>query len=608
MAITLILLQITPLFWKRPFYIDWINHVWMVEYYANHLTQFASFPTTIDVAQSLGNPVPVFYGVFFYPLLSLIAIFTGADAAVRILSCLLFIAPMCSFTALFGVFTKERPLAIFLAISVNSAVYSLTNLYARSALTEFFAYQLLLLSVSLIFYGISQRRAGNITISLGLACTALSLGTHPVTFYTFSLFVVPLLLLGYFPLKRIINFAQLRRALFWACCAGLTLLPWVINVVKYRADLKIATTRVLAGKLHYFPLSIDSIWGRIGFFYTDPRVLSFGMDATSTPFLDAPFSIPLIIVSATILWYLTKLEHSQRLRFVLPSILVIFTLIYAAMPPGNAATGIWPDSTFVTARSGVLHKLLVPIQFAYRLAGIFALCLTVVIIIGFARLSQTGKPGMASPGLMTAAYISALIALAGTGQKLYVTYVEFLQYPVSRTNNAPLSPPKGSDRVLLMGKQRYEEVIKNTTTYPELFYGRHDYLMPGIYARQEAQNPPGSSLELNITSWGKQPPVTCDQPCLLRTNIVPSKFHKILVNGAPPENVIVSNSTNLDIIVAAGTHTISIDKLPLLTRYVSASIWVVLFWFLASFAALIGSMVKGMFRRNIPDCPTPEKI
>ena len=60
-----LLLELIPLLIPKPFYVDWVNHVWTLEYYTDYLRQHWSFPPTINVEQAFGNPMPLFYGILF---------------------------------------------------------------------------------------------------------------------------------------------------------------------------------------------------------------------------------------------------------------------------------------------------------------------------------------------------------------------------------------------------------------------------------------------------------------------------------------------------------------------------------------------------------------
>jgi hypothetical protein len=597
-AVLLLLFQILPLFWNRPFYVDWVNHVWTIQYYSDYLRQHGSFPTTIDVTQGFGSSLPMFYGVFFYPLLSVFSVATGsADLAVRILCGALLVAPLVSFVILFRNLSNEFSLAFLLAISVNASVYQLTNLYARSALTEFVAFQLLLFGISLVFFGLATKsRLGRSAICLGVACGTLSLGSHPITFYTFSIFIAPLLILGYLSIKRVVLTGQLLWTALWVACAVFILLPWGFNTIMYHGDLAVtAKTNVL----RFFPASIDSLWGRIGLFYLDVRVVAEGIDAVSTPFLDAPFALGLAVILLVIFIKVVFLNKRELVTLVVPSLLVISAIVWSVIPP-HASIGSSPDYVFATWENGFIYRVLSPIQFVYRLTNTFAACVIVALLCGLAAMGRLSNstPMLRHWSTIVVAYISAVFSVALVGQKLLVTYVEFVTYPEYRLRTvATSSLPKDSDRVLLMTRSKYDNVVRNTASYPVTFYGQRDYTMPQMYqfvTQEEVKD--REIVDFRATEYGREISLSCEQACIVRTNIVPSKFHRVLIDGADPSYIKLWNDENVTFPADRGLHVIKIIRSGQLGQYVTASIWIMLGWFAVSCIVFLFGCGKNYFR------------
>jgi hypothetical protein len=574
-ALSILFLQIFPLLWNRPFAIDWINHVWTLSYYTHYLKDHGSFPASVNVIQAFGNPMPNFYGVFFYPLLSLVAIITGPDLAMRIICGVLLIAPMCSFALLFKHLTKDVPLSILLSVIVNSSIYALTNLYSRSALTEFFAFQLLILSISLVAYGLTQKsKIGNAAISIGFACTALSLGSHPITFYTFMLFAGPLLFFMRHSIQKVSNTSQLHQAIFWMMFAILTLLPWILLTIKYYSDLQIT-----AGSLYYFPASIDSLLGKLGFFYFDPRVRAAGsLNSVSTPFLDAPLPLTLFLLLAVIFYRLFSLDKSQLKKIILPSVVAISLIIFCLIPPSNTIQGALPGSVSPMVKNEFLSILLTPIQFIYRLSNTFSLCCIISLISAIAAISRIKKSFLLPSSSVLAIYFLALLSLICTGEKTYTSYLEYLKYPSPTTRNLA---------------SNYTQIVTDTNTYPPTFYAQKAYAMFRIHPYSGAASP--GSVELNIRGWGQQLPITCFRTCTLDTNIVSSKFIRVSLDGTSPKNIFVSPDGNLKFPVKAGTHILKVDRTDSsLIKYTYFSIWTALIWFLVSLIILSTLVLKNL--------------
>jgi hypothetical protein len=608
-AVLLLLFQVIPLFWDRPFYFDWVNHVWTIQYYSDYVKQHGSFPTTIDVTQGFGNPLPMFYGLFFYPLLSVFSVATGsADLAVRIFCVALLVAPLVSFVILFRNLSTELSLAFLLAISANASVYQLTNLYARSALTEFVAFQLLLFGISLVFFGLATKsQSGRSAICLGVACATMGLGSHPITFYTFSIFIAPLLILGYFSIKRVALAGQSLWSALWVACAIFVLLPWGFSTIMYRGDLLITATNAF----RFFPISIDSLWGRIGLFYLDARVVANGIDAVSTPFLDAPFALELILILVVIFIQLVLLNKRELVTLVVPSLVVISAIIWLVVAP-QAAIVSAPDDVFANWETGFVYRVLSPIQFAYRLANTFSACVIVALLCGLSAMGRLSKP---TPMLrhwstIVVAYICAIFSVALVGQKLLVTYVEFVAYPEYRLRTVASSPPSplGSDRVLLMTRSEYDNVVRNTASYPFTFYGHLDYTTARRYqfvTQEEVKD--REIVDLRATEYGREISLSCEQACIVRTNIVPSKFHRVLIDGVDPSYIKLWSNGNLTFPADSGLHymtfpadsglhTIKIIRSGQLGQYVTASIWIMLGWFAVSCIVFLFGCGKNCFR------------
>lgn len=558
------------IFWGRPFYVDWTNHVWMTQYYATYFMQHGTFPTTIDTIEIFGSSSPLFYGVFFYPFTSILSIFIGADAAIRIICCFLFLTPILTFTILFRSFTNHRYLPILLSIVINSSIYQLTNLYQRSALTEYAAYQLLLISISLIFYGATRKsKIGNIALSLGFACAALSLGTHPITFYTFSIFVGLLSLLNFFSLRRIIINSQIPQIIFWTITTFFILLPWIINTIKYQKKLLIG---IVTKQLTYFPTSIDSFLGKIGFFYIDPRVLTRGMHATSTPFLNAPFSLSLLLILFVTFYYLICTKKNEILKFVIPSIFPILLIIYTIIPVHK---NLEMDSIIST--DGWLYTILSPIQFVYRLTNTFSLCAIISFIIGFILLNKIYISKKYTSSLMFFTYIACFLILINIIQQFYLTYVEKDEW---------------------VRRHHYQEMIHDMNHYPDTFYGRGDYIMPNLFSSNTTIDTKNyQSIFIPINTWNKPISINCTQSCLIETHIVPSAFLKILIDGLPArKDQFFSGKDNyMKFVFEPGNYHLQINTIGTFIPYISISIWLVLFWFFSSFFILFGYIIKKYF-------------
>ncbi len=210
----------------------------------------------------------------------------------------------------------DRLTTACLTICLSSSVYQLTNIYTRGAVTEFFAYQLMLLGAVVllsVFAGEGPRRAAS-KLVLGFASLALGVLAHPPTFATAGLFLgLPAAVLGIGLVLPAAAASIRRQPLAWALVAT-TLVPvtlWLQIAIAQRAELGV--TQQYSDFL-YFPLSIDHWIARFWPFSIDLRVLTDGYNLVSTPFLSAPVNSMALLLAALALFghYLRPLAGAPR--------------------------------------------------------------------------------------------------------------------------------------------------------------------------------------------------------------------------------------------------------------------------------------------------------
>ncbi|MGI2035361.1 hypothetical protein ACRQ1B_23530 [Rhizobium panacihumi] len=581
----LIIMQVTPLFWGASFAIDWTNHVWIIGYYTQYLAQNGWFPNTMDIIQNFGEPMPIFYGVFFYPIMSLIALLTGAEYAVRFTAAALFILPAVAYCLFFARLTQNLTAAVLLSLLVNASVYQLTNIYTRSAITEFFACQFLLLAIPFIAYGcISRTKLGVSALVFGFCLATLSLGSHPITFYTFTLFSIPLLVVLFPALAKVIDRKQILYAGALTAIVITVLLPWVVATLKYKDDLTINTIMKSSGILIYFPYSIDSFRGRLGLFYTDPRVIAQGLQNVSTPFLDAPFPI----VSAIAACYLAYKLHVSRKKYAIyyiTALLIILVLfILCVVPPDIPYDIERPDELRVTALDSPVAKIMHPIQFIYRLAGTFTLIIAMLLVCGVAlRAKDESRPSYNIRFLAVCTAISMLCIM----QKCATTYDQYVGYPhINMTME---------DQVARQAD--YLTQTSNFEQYPATFYGAGAYSMPLINTMaDDAALKDRDRIYFNFTEWNAPQTVRCDKSCALITNIASSKFTKVVLRGQAQAKVMTLYNGNLVFIAEPGLHSVEIQHQGRMLLFIQVSIALVIVWLFVSTTWLAGCLTQRVKR------------
>jgi hypothetical protein len=378
------------------------------------------------------------------------------------------------------------------------------------------------------------------------------------------------------PLIATIRRGQMFHLAVGVAAAIVVLLPWLLVVTRYSHDLALLSTFEAAGRLVYFPNSIDSLWARLGVFYVDTRVLARGIEAVSTPFLDAPFPIGLLLFVVFVGVQLNI--KSQFLQFLVPLALILLAIAICVTPPNSPVGLNRPDEVLAHSEDGIVARVLAPIQFAYRLAGTVTLVMAVALIIAVVMhaLSAGSKP--LKPSLFMG--VCVLISLLCIMQKNYSTYMHFVAYPRYSLKK----------EWLLMPKDEYKNQIYDVSKYPTTYYGKGAYSMPKLYPPVDRKILDDRQwLYVNFEELRTTQPVTCERPCALITNITSSRFNHVLVDGATSDNITVLDNGNLIVMTGAGAHEISVKPLGRLPIYIEISIGLALTWFYVSFAFFIWS-------------------
>ena len=309
---------------QANFYYDWHNHQWYAGYFGEYFRQHFRMPEVLNAAPAVGMLQPVFYGYLLYPCLGLLASIMGASAAIRVGALL---AVALEFYAVYAAAQrtlKHKPLSWVVAASVIWSVYSLTNLYNRAALPEFFATAFLTAAIA---FGaaagteeVAQRRG--LFAWLAGTCGILAAGTHPPTALVGGGFVLLLLAVSVVvPGTRRSRFRPMSAILLVTLLGGVVLAPWVFANLSMRGELGILTQG--AESLKLLPSRCDSLLGRFAPFPFDRLSNMNGTFNVSTPYVEAPVNFALLIFAV---WNLVLL---RRIKSQVPSV--------GAPVPGRAA-------------------------------------------------------------------------------------------------------------------------------------------------------------------------------------------------------------------------------------------------------------------------------
>jgi len=294
---------------QADFYYDWHNHQWYVGYFGEYFRQHFRMPEVLNGAPAVGMLQPVFYGYLLYPCLGLLASIMGASAAIRAGALLAVALEFYAVNAAAQRTLRHKSLSWVVAASVIWSVYSLTNLYNRAALPEFFATTFLTTAVA---FGaaagteeVSARRG--LFAWLAGTCGILALGTHPPTALIGGGFASLLIAVAVVvPGDRRLRVRPIGVMLLVMLLGAVVLAPWVYANWRMREELGVLTQGVEGLKL--FASRCDSLLGRFAPFPFDRLSNLNGTVNVSTPYVEAPVNFALMVFAG---WNLVLLRRTN---------------------------------------------------------------------------------------------------------------------------------------------------------------------------------------------------------------------------------------------------------------------------------------------------------
>jgi hypothetical protein len=603
-------LPVLPLFIARPFYIDWINHVWEISYFEHELRFHLTFPTFLHGAQAAGNPSPTFYGYLFYPLLAVFSLAFGADGALRISCAVLIAGTTVAYYLYFKTFTRLRILALPLAVTATSSVYQLTNLYSRSAITEFFAHEMILFALPMMLLGLRGGRTSFACISLGSAMLCGAMGVHPITFYLTTMFVGPIIAV------HVLTSVWHNRKLLVAILVNLllsilVLAPWLTCVLNFQGGLAISHERHLS----YFPATIDSWFSKIMPFSLDVRVLSDGIFLTSTPFLEAPLNLAAALLLVLVV---ARPAEGRRFSFGIASaffVALMMLLLATSLPPPASVSSAssFPYVSNVDEGVSVIHDWLMPIQFPYRLSNTFHALAVAFLLVGLNWRAWPRHP-MPETGLTIVRDGVLLVAFAvsflGVSAKTVEVFGEFLIFPstqavaLQRDDKVARSKLDLQKVPFFYSYAEFIGIVTDPHAYPEVFYGLGGFAMNGTYSvRGEV---PSDRILLTATfgpDLGNRAEVAirCPEKCVVQTNIEPNRLLVLIANGAAiPSQSIFEHDGRIYLLFDAGDYVVDITARYSLLYSFAFGRWLWLVWLAVSSAALAWMWLREKVRSHTP--------
>jgi hypothetical protein len=420
---------------------DWNNNLWLIAYFAEFFRHHLGMPAEINLVSAAGMTMPLFYGYLLYPVLGLLAVFVGADLALRLgclaLVALQFYALLCAGREVF----RHRGLAYAVAATVVWSTYALTDLYNRSAIAEYFATGFLMAAIG---FGVAAAAAPSgasrpfYAWMAGVA-SILAIGIHPPTAAVSGVFLAAagMILAGtWIAGARSCSRLGIVGSATGAGLGLLILAPWFYLTLRIGPRLAMWSSPF---PMFFYPTRSDSWIGRLSPLPYDWLSARWGTLNVSTPYLEAPVAFGLLILLGwlMVVWLRSRpsggLETdslwARAARMIVPAALAWFGLLFALSV-----------SQAFAARFLFLGPYL---QFAYRLVSHLnaALLMAVFAVGALAGMAGALARRRAQADLVAAVCIT--VAAMALGVKLE-------HANTVRTDRSVSTYPRGDDRAPLV--------------------------------------------------------------------------------------------------------------------------------------------------------------
>jgi hypothetical protein len=573
-SIPIVLVAMAPMLRLRAVFAqDWINHLWMIEYFGEFLKQSATLPRVLNTVQVAGMPITLLYGRMFYAVAGALSAALGSVLAIRILVWAVLTLQFLHVSGAALRLGANRTQALVLAIIVSWSIYPLTNLYNRAALTEFFAVALLtgalssLLAAALADEGRPVRYYDWIAAGFFYAAAA---GTHPLTAVFGGMFLailgIFLFLSGGGPGRKVLLVGGLMNAVL----AAVVLCPWLYLVYRFRQHLPVSGNSdfnaMLFRRLGFFPQSIDLFWSRLYPMPLDLRSVRHGLDQVMTPYLDAQAAVPLILFALVMLTgfrsMLRPVEHrAARLAVVGASLGLAGLSLAVSVRPSLSA---WFGGMFDV------------LQYPYRLTSYINLgVLAAVLALG----AIVWRPGNCRDRYWSSHVIAACAALSFAALMVKLIHASAIRDVTLHASSIvpsarPLVTPFGNEDPSTAWKPLRFAPALHVDRLPTSFYATFAYTVidgfgsappagttPVIYRTFDIRNGPafGSTSPMQIS---------VAEPTLVTTNVQPFPWNRLSIDGTEvPRSAanVVSLPLGdgnpfyvLSVLVPAGSHRLDL--------------------------------------------------
>jgi hypothetical protein len=553
------------------FYHDWAVHTRYIAYTAEYLRAHWAFPEVLNFQDDVGIPLPIFYATTLFPIISIFSTAVGVNAGLRIVIWIALLMQFLSIRALFRSNDNSRPWAPFVAALSVWTIYSMTNLFNRAAIPEFFALGFFATGVAqFILYLQADRKSSPIHFFGSLLAFGLVTTNHPITSIYAALLSIPILGLSWH-WSMIASRTKVKRVI--ALTSGLVLVSgaWIYAFLEFRSALRI---KVISEYINRYR-DIDIWFVRLMPFPLDFRTLMNGASRTETPFLEAQINFPLLILVVFLAYYLLR----RGSKFSIPKSKGKWDLI---LPVGLAGVFFLASTQLDVWQYPCMIELGALTQFMYRLTG----HINILLLLSFFALARRSPPALFHQG-KTILAMALTLALVNAGIKTSHAY----SVKRSSVPNIPENPG---------------QIVHKWTSEPG---AATDYSTPGLYRDWPGGNLTGEheiGLQFKTDTadfFGDIPSqaVTLNHKAMVRTNVTTFPWNEILLDGVVVEkNDLFQTDGRIGFLVPEGKHEVSyrINSKPVFRILAGISRWTLA----VCFAAILGLLLvpkKRSFKESV---------